>query len=59
MLTVCRQRQITPQNTTFSLAQRYLPRELLQEVRMPLVKKEKRSKRAKAALEAVEEGEEG
>ncbi|KAL2269544.1 hypothetical protein VTJ83DRAFT_1728 [Remersonia thermophila] len=30
-----RQRQINPRTTLFSLAQRHLPRELLQEVRMP------------------------
>ncbi|TLD07182.1 hypothetical protein PgNI_10669 [Pyricularia grisea] len=30
-----RQRQIDPQTTLFSLAQRHLPRELLQELRMP------------------------
>lgn len=48
-----RQRLITPQNTVFSLAQRHLPRELLQEVRMP-VQKPERSKRVKP--NQVEEG---
>lgn len=43
---------ITPQNTVFSLAQRHLPRELLQEVRMPVQKPERR-KRVK--LNQVEE----
>lgn len=33
-LTMSRQRQITHQTTPFALAQRHLPRELLQEVRM-------------------------
>lgn len=50
-----RQRLITPQNTVFSLAQRHLPRELLQEVRMP-VQKPERSKRAKP-IQVEEEGE--
>lgn len=49
-----RQRQITPSNTAFSLAQRYLPRELLQEVKMPLVKVKKGKKRE---LEVVDEEE--
>lgn len=35
-LTVSRQRQITSDSTMFSLAQRHLPRELLQELRMPI-----------------------
>ncbi|KAF8423400.1 centromere kinetochore component CENP-T-domain-containing protein [Tirmania nivea] len=43
-----RQRILNPQNTVFSLAEKYLPRELLQEIRMPVqggaaVKKRKRT----------------
>ncbi|KAK3310756.1 centromere kinetochore component CENP-T-domain-containing protein [Chaetomium strumarium] len=34
-LTLSRQRQINPNTTPFALAQRHLPRELLQELRMP------------------------
>ncbi|KAL8295739.1 hypothetical protein RB597_009179 [Gaeumannomyces tritici] len=47
-----RQRQIDSQTTVFSLAQRHLPRELLQELRMPpraLPKKRRREARQAAA----------
>ncbi|KAF2021599.1 hypothetical protein BU24DRAFT_487988 [Aaosphaeria arxii CBS 175.79] len=40
-----RQRQITNNTTSFSLAQKMLPRELLQELRMEPVQKAKRAKR--------------
>ncbi|KAH0607490.1 uncharacterized protein H6S33_002524 [Morchella sextelata] len=40
-----RQRQITEGSTLFSLAQRHLPRELLQQVRMPVVKSARGGKR--------------
>ena len=35
-MSLCRQRILNPQNTVFSLAEKYLPRELLQEIRMPV-----------------------
>ncbi|RPB09446.1 hypothetical protein P167DRAFT_527236 [Morchella conica CCBAS932] len=43
-----RQRQITEGSTLFSLAQRHLPRELLQQVRMPVVKGARGGKRKAA-----------
>lgn len=49
----CRQRQINAKTTPFSLAQRYLPRELLQQIRIPPT--EKPRKRRKQTLEDVEE----
>lgn len=42
----CRQRQITEGSTLFSLAQRHLPRELLQQVRMPVVKARRGKRKA-------------
>jgi hypothetical protein len=46
------------QNTTlFSLASKYLPRELLQDVRMVPQVKAKKRKRAKARMETIEEEE--
>ncbi|KAI9813506.1 MAG: hypothetical protein M1832_006304 [Thelocarpon impressellum] len=52
-----RQRQINATTTPFSLAQRHLPRELLQEVRMPpaSVKGKPARKRRRAELETVDE----
>lgn len=50
---ICRQRQVNAKTTPFSLAQRYLPRELLQEIRMPPTEKPRR--RRKQELEDVEE----
>ena len=47
-LYIYRQRHVNSQNTVFSLAERYLPRELLQEIRMPVPFK-KVVKRAKTA----------
>ena len=41
-----RQRKINLKNTAFSLAQRHLPRELSQEIRMPPPAKKKPAKRA-------------
>ena len=49
------------QNTTlFSVASKYFPRELLQEVRMPpqQVKGKKRKRAAKTRMETIEEDEE-
>ncbi|KAL2122035.1 hypothetical protein VTJ04DRAFT_2490 [Mycothermus thermophilus] len=43
-----RQRQISPSTTLFSLAQRHLPRELLQELRMPPPVVSKKRRRPKA-----------
>lgn len=48
-----RQRQINPNTTPFALAQRHLPRELLQELRMPPPVAPKKRRRAKDA--AVDE----
>ncbi|KAL2023513.1 hypothetical protein VTK56DRAFT_2121 [Thermocarpiscus australiensis] len=50
-----RQRQINPQTTPFALAQRHLPRELLQELRMtpPTAPKKRRRARGGAEDEAV------
>ncbi|KAI9784724.1 MAG: hypothetical protein M1816_000727 [Peltula sp. TS41687] len=48
-----RQRQINAKTTPFSLAQRYLPRELVQEIRMLPTEKPRRRRRQK--LEDVEE----
>ncbi|KAF4309538.1 hypothetical protein GTA08_BOTSDO02218 [Botryosphaeria dothidea] len=54
-----RQRQISASITPFSLAQKYLPRELLQEIRMPRAAlKSKRSagrKRSRMEMETIEE----
>ncbi|GME66518.1 hypothetical protein GTA08_BOTSDO02218 [Neofusicoccum parvum] len=54
-----RQRQISASTTPFSLAQKYLPRELLQEIRMPrAAPKSKRStarKRSRMEMETIEE----
>ncbi|CAZ80884.1 unnamed protein product [Tuber melanosporum] len=51
-----RQRQLNPQTTAFSLAQRYLPRELLQEIRMPVSKAQpRRRQRQRPSLQTVEE----
>jgi hypothetical protein len=36
LILLYRQRQIGPSATPFSLAQRHLPRELLQDIRMPV-----------------------
>ncbi|KAF4979359.1 hypothetical protein FZEAL_4400 [Fusarium zealandicum] len=51
-----RQRQIGPRSSMFSLAQRHLPRELLQELRMPVPQpaKQRRAKRVRG-----EDGDEG
>ncbi|KAF2205947.1 hypothetical protein GQ43DRAFT_92549 [Delitschia confertaspora ATCC 74209] len=51
-----RQRQITENTTSFSLAQKMLPRELLQELRIPPTPKLKRTKRKRT--EMMERGEE-
>jgi len=49
-----RQRQLNNTNTPFSLAQKFLPRELLQEVRMaPPSGKSKKRKRSR--LETIDE----
>ncbi|CUS14485.1 unnamed protein product [Tuber aestivum] len=54
-----RQRQLNSQTTAFSLAQRHLPRELLQEIRMPVSKvRPRRRQRQRPSLQAVEEEEE-
>jgi len=47
MLTAYSQRQIGPSSTIFSLAQKHLPRELQQELRMPAPQpaKKRRTKR--------------
>ncbi|KAI5777370.1 centromere kinetochore component CENP-T-domain-containing protein [Geopyxis carbonaria] len=52
MICMYRQRQVNKQTTTFSLAQRFLPRELAQEVRMPVDAVQARH-RAKAAAKAA------
>ncbi|KAK4102148.1 hypothetical protein N658DRAFT_495504 [Parathielavia hyrcaniae] len=46
-----RQRQINPNTTAFALAQRHLPRELLQELRMPPPAVPKKRRRAKGGAE--------
>jgi histone H3/H4 len=51
-----RQRQITDNTTSFSLAQKLLPRELLQELRIPPAPKVKRTKRKR--MEVIDEDEE-
>ncbi|VBB73485.1 Putative protein of unknown function [Podospora comata] len=53
-----RQRQINPQTTPFALASRHLPRELLQDLRMPPpVLSKKRRKASEGAVSAGEEDE--
>ncbi|RPA91027.1 hypothetical protein L873DRAFT_1752852 [Choiromyces venosus 120613-1] len=55
-----RQRQLNPQTTAFSLAQRHLPRELLQEIRMPVSKvKPRRRQQKKQNLQVIEEEKDG
>lgn len=58
-LTIRRQRQVNASTTPFSLAQKYLPRELLQEIRMPQATlKSKRStarKRNRMEMETIDE----
>ncbi len=49
-----RQRQINASATPFSLAQRYLPRELLQDLRMDYTTKPKRLRKRKR-LETIRE----
>ncbi|KAK3388978.1 centromere kinetochore component CENP-T-domain-containing protein [Sordaria brevicollis] len=61
MLTLMkRQRQTNAQTTPFALAQRYLPRELLQELRMtpPVPTKKRRKAATSSRLEAMGEDEE-
>lgn len=55
-----RQRLLNQNTTLFSLASKYLPRELLQDVRMPpqQVKGKKRKRSAKKRMETIEEDEE-
>ncbi|KAG0632794.1 centromere kinetochore component CENP-T-domain-containing protein [Tuber brumale] len=51
-----RQRQLNSQTTAFSLAQRHLPRELLQEIRMPVSKVQTRRRQwQRPSLPTVEE----
>ncbi|KAK8156036.1 centromere kinetochore component CENP-T-domain-containing protein [Phyllosticta citrichinensis] len=52
-----RQRKLGPSTTPFSLAQKYLPRELLQNVRMPARAAPKRKPR-KRKLDTIDEGDE-
>ncbi|KAL5606722.1 hypothetical protein BROUX41_003116 [Berkeleyomyces rouxiae] len=52
-----RQRQINSTSTIFSQAHKYLPRELLQEIRMPAAPKMKKSKVLEAAAEETEDSE--
>jgi hypothetical protein len=54
---IYRQRLINQNTTLFSLASKYLPRELLQDVRMVPQVKAKKRKRAKARMETIEEEE--
>ncbi|KAK4229960.1 centromere kinetochore component CENP-T-domain-containing protein [Podospora fimiseda] len=54
-----RQRQINSQTTPFSLAQRYLPRELLQDLRMAPPAPSKKSRKAPSAAAAAEEDDDG
>jgi len=51
-----RQRQLNNNTTTFSLAQKFLPRELLQEIRMAPPAKAKKRKRPR--METIEEEDE-
>ena len=53
----CRQRQTNASTTPFALAQRYLPRELLQEVRLPVPAPVKGSKRKKPQRAGAEDAE--
>lgn len=53
-LSIYRQNQTSNMTTPFALAQRYLPRELLQDLRMAPPSKSKRRR----PLERVDEGEE-
>jgi hypothetical protein len=55
-----RQRVLNQNTTLFSLASKYLPRELLQEVRMPpqQIKGKKRKRTAKRRMETIAEDEE-
>lgn len=53
-----RQRQVNAATTPFSLAQKFLPRELLQELRMPPPTKAKRSRQLERVDEEAEEDEE-
>jgi hypothetical protein len=50
-----RQRQIGSNATMFSLAQRHLPRELLQELRMPVPQPVKKRRAKKARVDDTEE----
>jgi hypothetical protein len=56
MLQLYRQRQVNANSTPFSLAQKFLPRELLQEVRMAPQPNLKRKRRPR--METIEEEEE-
>lgn len=53
-----RQRQITDNSTVFSLAQKMLPRELLQELRMHPMQKLKKGDRKRKRMETIAEEEE-
>ena len=55
MFSIYRQRQTNSSSTPFSLAQRYLPRELLQELRMPVPQVPKKRRRATQGEEEAEE----
>ncbi|TKA71123.1 hypothetical protein B0A49_03122 [Cryomyces minteri] len=55
VLLMGRQRQLTATTTPFSLAQRYLPRELMQEIRMPPVSKMKGRGKRKRPLDVIQE----
>jgi histone H3/H4 len=50
-LTCSRQRQVNPNTTPFALAQRHLPRELLQELRMPPPVVPKKRRKAKGGAD--------
>lgn len=55
--TECRQRQLSSSATPFSLAQKYLPRELLQNIRMPQPTKAKKPlRKLKTIGDAEEDG---
>lgn len=54
-ITLCRQRLLNANTTPFSLAQKFLPRELLQEIRMPTPAKSKKAK--KRRMETIDEEE--
>jgi hypothetical protein len=60
LMLLCYRQRVLNQNTTlFSLASKYLPRELLQDVRMPAPQvKGKKRKRAAKKLQTIEEDEE-